>query len=88
MEKKGEVILFFKFSVLIALRVESCLLDRIPFILVPSPQIINKGCLVLSDELNHASLILGLRLSGAKTMVFKHGSVEHCEKLLRQAIIR
>ena len=52
------------------------------------PQIISKGCLVLSDELNHASLILGMRLSGATTMVFRHGNVEHCEKLLKQAVIR
>ncbi len=28
------------------------------------PRIVGKGCLVISDELNHASLILGLRLSG------------------------
>ena len=32
----------------------------------------SKGCLILSDELNHASLILGCRLSGATTRVFKH----------------
>ena len=36
------------------------------------PQIVSKGCLVLSDELNHASLILGLKLSGATVKVFKH----------------
>ncbi len=35
-------------------------------------RLIKKGCLVLSDELNHASLILGLRLSGATIKVFKH----------------
>lgn len=28
------------------------------------PSIVGVGCLVLSDEKNHASLILGLRLSG------------------------
>jgi serine palmitoyltransferase len=36
------------------------------------PSLISKGCLVISDELNHASLILGLRLSGATVKVFKH----------------
>ena len=38
------------------------------------PSLISKGCLVLSDENNHASLILGLRLSGATIRVFKHNS--------------
>lgn len=38
------------------------------------PAIFNKGCLVLSDEKNHASIILGLRLSGATIRVFKHNS--------------
>lgn len=52
------------------------------------PCLVSKGCLILSDELNHASLILGMRLSGATVMVFKHGNVEHLEKLLRQAIIK
>ena len=36
------------------------------------PSLVSKGCLVLSDENNHASLILGLRLSGATIQVFKH----------------
>jgi serine palmitoyltransferase len=38
------------------------------------PSLVSKGCLVLSDENNHASLILGLRLSGATIRVFKHNS--------------
>lgn len=38
------------------------------------PAIFNKGCLVLSDEKNHASIILGLRLSGSTIRVFKHNS--------------
>ena len=36
------------------------------------PQIVSKGCLVLSDERNHASLILAVKLSGANVKVFKH----------------
>lgn len=38
------------------------------------PSLVSKGCLVLSDEKNHASLILGLRLSGATIRVFHHNS--------------
>lgn len=38
------------------------------------PGLAQKGCLILSDELNHASLILGCRLSGATIRVFKHNS--------------
>ena len=33
------------------------------------PSLLGPGCLVLSDESNHASLILGLRLSGATVKV-------------------
>ena len=33
-----------------------------------------QGCLLLSDELNHASLVLGSRLSGASIRVYKHNS--------------
>ncbi|XP_073989283.1 serine palmitoyltransferase long chain base subunit [Rhodnius prolixus] len=51
------------------------------------PCLVSKGCLVLSDEKNHASLILGLRLSGAVTKVFKHNNVKHLEKMLREAIL-
>uniref|UniRef100_A0A8D1HLK4 Aminotransferase class I/classII large domain-containing protein n=1 Tax=Sus scrofa TaxID=9823 RepID=A0A8D1HLK4_PIG len=53
------------------------------FIGLFSPQ----GCLILSDELNHASLVLGARLSGATIRIFKHNNVQSLEKLLRDAII-
>ena len=52
------------------------------------PVLMNKKCLVLSDEKNHASVILGLRLSGATVMVFKHNSVENLERILRKAVIQ
>lgn len=36
------------------------------------PTLVGKGDLIISDELNHTSLVLGARLSGAKIKVFKH----------------
>uniref|UniRef100_A0ABM5GP46 Serine palmitoyltransferase 3 isoform X2 n=1 Tax=Pogona vitticeps TaxID=103695 RepID=A0ABM5GP46_9SAUR len=51
------------------------------------PALVGKGCLILSDELNHSSLILGARLSGATIRVFKHNNIQSLEKLLRDAVI-
>uniref|UniRef100_A0A672T388 serine C-palmitoyltransferase n=1 Tax=Sinocyclocheilus grahami TaxID=75366 RepID=A0A672T388_SINGR len=51
------------------------------------PALMGKGCLILSDELNHASLVLGARLSGATIRVFKHNNMQSLEKLLRDAIV-
>ncbi|XP_069464435.1 serine palmitoyltransferase 3-like [Ambystoma mexicanum] len=50
------------------------------------PALVGKGCLILSDELNHTSLILGARLSGATIRVFKHNNIKSLEKLLRDAV--
>ena len=51
------------------------------------PAVIEKDCLILSDELNHVSLILGSRLSGATIRVFKHNNVQDLESKLKKAII-
>jgi len=51
------------------------------------PALVDKGCLLISDELNHASLVLGARLTGAKVMTFKHNDMEHLERVLRTAVI-
>uniref|UniRef100_A0A8C1FZ26 serine C-palmitoyltransferase n=1 Tax=Cyprinus carpio TaxID=7962 RepID=A0A8C1FZ26_CYPCA len=50
------------------------------------PALAGKGWLILSDELNHASLVLGARLSGSTIRVFKHNNMQSLEKLLRDAI--
>ncbi|XP_055977943.1 serine palmitoyltransferase 3 [Sorex fumeus] len=50
------------------------------------PALVGKGCLILSDELNHASLVLGARLSGATIRTFKHNNMQNLEKLLRDAV--
>lgn len=44
-----------------------------------------KEDIILSDELNHASIIDGCRLSRAKTKVFPHKNTKALEKILQQA---
>ena len=51
------------------------------------PALVERGCLILSDELNHASLVLGCRLSGATTQVFKHNNMRDLESKLSAAVI-
>lgn len=41
------------------------------------------NCVILSDSLNHASMIQGIRHSGAKKMVFKHNDVADLEAKLQ-----
>ena len=46
--------------------------------------ILGKEDFILSDELNHASIIDGARLSRAKIKVFRHKDVDHCEEHLKE----
>lgn len=49
------------------------------------PQLAGEGDLIISDELNHGSIIDGVRLSRAEKAIYKHCDVGDLERVLRDA---
>ncbi len=43
------------------------------------------GCIIFSDAMNHASMIDGVRHSGAEKKIFRHNDTAHLEELLQAA---
>ncbi|XP_039133623.1 long chain base biosynthesis protein 2d-like [Dioscorea cayenensis subsp. rotundata] len=50
------------------------------------PALIGKGGLIISDSLNHNSIVNGARGSGATVRVFQHNTPSHLEEVLREQI--
>ncbi len=49
------------------------------------PQLIGKGDLVISDQLNHGSIIDGVRLSKADKDIYKHNDMQDLARVLEEA---
>jgi len=47
------------------------------------PQLVDQGDLIVSDELNHGSIIDGIRLSRAEKIIYKHKDVSSLDKILQ-----
>eukprot|EP01130_Rhizamoeba_saxonica_P002345 TRINITY_DN12169_c0_g1_i1.p1 TRINITY_DN12169_c0_g1~~TRINITY_DN12169_c0_g1_i1.p1 ORF type:complete len:484 (-),score=106.65 TRINITY_DN12169_c0_g1_i1:36-1361(-) len=51
------------------------------------PALVGHGDLIISDSLNHASLVAGCRASGAKVKVFPHNEMDELENIVKNAIV-
>lgn len=52
------------------------------------PALMGLGDLIISDELNHTSIVNGARGSGAAIRIFRHNDMEQLEEILRETIIK
>lgn len=50
-------------------------------------QLMGRGCLIISDSLNHTSIVNGARASSALIQVFRNNDAVHLEEVLREAIV-
>mmetsp|Transcript_19070 Transcript_19070/g.35297 ORF Transcript_19070/g.35297 Transcript_19070/m.35297 type:complete len:499 (-) Transcript_19070:119-1615(-) len=71
------------------LRKEACMVFNMGYGTNASaiPALFGKGTLLVSDTLNHCSIVNGSRASGAVVRVFKHNDVSHLDSVLREAIV-
>jgi serine palmitoyltransferase len=51
------------------------------------PALMGHGDLIVSDELNHTSIVNGARTSGSAIRCFRHNDIKHLEEILKEAIV-
>ena len=70
------------------LGVEDCLVVGMGFATNSTtiPALVSDGCLIISDELNHASIRFGAKLSGAMIRQYRHNCMTDLEATLRHAL--
>jgi serine palmitoyltransferase len=52
------------------------------------PALMGPGSLIISDSLNHTSIVNGSRSAPSQIRVFRHNDPDHLEEILREAITR
>jgi serine palmitoyltransferase len=52
------------------------------------PALVGKGSLIISDTLNHTSIVNGCRASGAYIRTFHHNDCKSLERVLRDSIAK
>lgn len=51
------------------------------------PALMGRGDLIISDELNHTSIVNGARTSGSAIRCFRHNDTKNLEEILKEAIV-